>query len=88
MPELKEVFDMVTKQTEPEVDSWREQEQRQRQTARNRRIGAFALVAAIAAVAAVIAISAMRPEIGTAPAVRQRSGKKPRTWSSISKPAS
>ena len=62
MPELKEVFDMVTKQTEPEVDSWKEQEQRQRQMARNRRIGAFALVAAIAAVAAVIAISAMRPD--------------------------
>ena len=55
MPELKEVFDMVTKQTEPELDSWK-QEQRQRQAARNRRIGALALVAAIAAVAAVIAI--------------------------------
>jgi Tol biopolymer transport system component len=62
MPELKEVFEMVTKQTEPEVDSWKEQEQRQRLMARNRRIGAFALVAAIVAVAAVIAISAMRPE--------------------------
>jgi Tol biopolymer transport system component len=75
MPELKEVFDMVTKQTEPEVDSWREQEQRQRQIARNRRIGAFALVAAIAAVAAVIAISAMRPDdrnrTGGPPAIRE-----------------
>ena len=62
MPELKEVFDMVTKQTEPELDSWKAQEQRQRQAARNRRIGAFALVAAIAAAAAVIAISAMGPD--------------------------
>ena len=28
MPELKEVFDMVTKQTEPDIDSWRDQEPR------------------------------------------------------------
>ena len=57
MPELKEVFEMVTKQSEPDLDSWREQEQRQRSTARNRRIGAFALVAAIGVVAIVIAIN-------------------------------
>ena len=62
MPELKEVFDMVTKQTEPELDSWKEQEQRQRQLTRNRRIGAFAVVAAIVAAAAVIAINAVRPD--------------------------
>ena len=47
MPELKEVFETVTRQTEPEVDSWREQEQRQRRFARNRRMGAVAVVAAI-----------------------------------------
>jgi Tol biopolymer transport system component len=47
MAELKEVFEMVTKQTEPDLDSWREQERRQRRTARNRRMGAIALVAAI-----------------------------------------
>ncbi|HEX6399988.1 MAG TPA: hypothetical protein VF108_05905 [Actinomycetota bacterium] len=47
MPELKEVFDMVTRQTEPEIDSWREQEQRQRRNARNRRVGAVAVTAAI-----------------------------------------
>ena len=62
MPELKEVFDMVTKQAEPELDSWKQQEQKQRRTARNRRIGAFALVAAIAAIAAVVAIGAMRSD--------------------------
>ncbi len=73
MPELREVFDMVTKQTEPEVDSWKAQEQRQRQMARNRKVGAFALVAAIAAVAAVIAISAMRPDD------RDRTGGRPVT---------
>jgi Tol biopolymer transport system component len=59
MPELKEVFGMVTKQTEPDVDSWRQQEQRQRRTARSRRVGAFALVAAIGIAATVIAIRAI-----------------------------
>jgi Tol biopolymer transport system component len=58
MPELKEVFEMVTKQTEPDLDSWKQQEQKQRRTARNRRVGAFALVAALGIVAAVIAINA------------------------------
>lgn len=61
MPELKEVFDMVTKQTEPDVDSWKEQERRQRRIGQSRRVGAFALVAAIAAVAVVIASIVMRP---------------------------
>lgn len=59
MPELKEVFNMVTKQAEPDLDSWRDLEQRQRRTARNRRLGVFALVAAIGLVVAVIAIKAI-----------------------------
>ena len=75
MPELKEVFEMVTKQIEPDVDPWKEQEQRQRQMARNRRAGAFGLVAAIAAAAAVIAISAIRPDdrdrTGGPPTIRE-----------------
>jgi len=58
MPELKEVFDMVTKQAEPEVDSWREQEQRQRRHARNRRAGAIAVAAAIV-IALVLAVLAL-----------------------------
>ena len=62
MPELKEVFEMITKQTEPDLDSWKEQERRQRRTARNRRVGAFALVAAIGIVAGVIAINAIDTE--------------------------
>jgi Tol biopolymer transport system component len=48
--ELREVFEMVTKQTEPDHDSWREQERRQRRVARNRKIGAIALSAALAVV--------------------------------------
>jgi Tol biopolymer transport system component len=57
MPELKEVFDMVTKQTEPDVSSWNNQERRQRRSVRNRKIGAFAVVAALFAVAAIAAIT-------------------------------
>ena len=72
MPELKEVFDMVTTQTEPDLDSWREQEQRQRSTARNRRIGAFALVAAIGIVAIVIAINTIGAD-----EVEQTTGRQP-----------
>jgi hypothetical protein len=56
MPELKEVFDMVTKQTEPDLDSWNQQEQRQRRTVRNRKIGAFALVAALGVAAGLISM--------------------------------
>jgi Tol biopolymer transport system component len=51
MAELREVFEMVTKQTEPDLDSWKEQQDRQRRRGRNRRIGAFVVAAAIVAVA-------------------------------------
>ena len=58
MPELKEVFEMVTQQSEPDLDSWNEQEERQRRTARNRKVGVFALAAAIAVVAVVVMLRA------------------------------
>jgi Tol biopolymer transport system component len=72
MPELKEVFEMVTKQTEPDVDSWRQQEQKQRRTTRNRKVGAFAMVAALLVVAVIVAIAlpqdARRPtDVGVQP---------------------
>jgi hypothetical protein len=57
MPELKEVFEMVTKQTEPDLGSWNDQEQRQRRSVRNRKIGAFAIVAAVVAGAAILAFT-------------------------------
>jgi Tol biopolymer transport system component len=58
MPELKEVFDMVTKQTEPDLDSWNQQEHRQRRAARNRKIGGLVVAAAvIGAVALVLSLS-------------------------------
>jgi hypothetical protein len=37
--ELREVFEMVTKQAEPDVDAWRDQERRQRRKSRNRKLG-------------------------------------------------
>ena len=47
MSELREVFEMVTKQTEPDLDAWRDQERRHRRAARNRKAGAIVLVAAL-----------------------------------------
>jgi hypothetical protein len=47
MPELKEVFEMTTKQVEPDVDAWREQEGRQLKSTRNKKIWALAVAAAI-----------------------------------------
>jgi hypothetical protein len=67
MSELREVFDMVTKQTEPDVDAWKEQERRQRRTSRNRRLSALALVAAIGIVAVVVVIRAADEGTGTQP---------------------
>lgn len=61
MPELKEVFEMTTKQMEPDVDAWRDQEGRQRRTARNRKVGAFAVAGAIVVAAAVVLVVANRP---------------------------
>jgi hypothetical protein len=67
MSELREVFEMVTKQTEPDVDAWREQERRQRRTSRNRKLGALAVAAAIGIVAVVVVIRAVNEGTGTQP---------------------
>jgi hypothetical protein len=47
MPELKELYDLVTAHAEPDLDAWREQERRQRTTTRNKGLGAYALAAAL-----------------------------------------
>jgi hypothetical protein len=61
MPDLREVFEMTTKQMgEPDLDSWQEQERRQRQASRNRKIGAFAVAGVI-----VVAVVAVAVIIGT-----------------------
>jgi hypothetical protein len=67
VPELREVFEMVTKQTEPDLDAWREQERRQRRASRNRRLSALALAAAIGIVAVVVVIRAVDEGTGTQP---------------------
>jgi Tol biopolymer transport system component len=56
MPELREVFEMATKQVEPDVDAWRVQQDRQRRRSTNRKLGAYAVVLVLAIAAALIAI--------------------------------
>ncbi len=67
MSELREVFEMATKQAEPDVDSWREQERRQRRKSRNRKLGGLAIAAAIGIVAVVVVIRAADEGTGTQP---------------------
>lgn len=57
MPDLKEAFEMVKQQTEPDQDSWAEQERRIRQSQRKRKYGALALVAALAVMMAIVVAS-------------------------------
>jgi Tol biopolymer transport system component len=57
MPDLREVFEMVKQQTEPDQDSWAEQERHIRQQQRKRKYGAIALVAALAVVVTVVVAS-------------------------------
>ena len=54
MSDLREVFEMVTKQVEPDQDEWRKLEDRRRRSERNQKLGVYALVAAIALVAVVV----------------------------------
>jgi Tol biopolymer transport system component len=69
MPDLREVFEMTTKQMgEPDVDSWREQEKRQRNANRNKKVGAFAVAAAIVLVAVVWIVGIRGGEDTTTPA--------------------
>ena len=73
MPELREVFEVTTKQMgEPDLDSWRQQQERQRRTSRNKRLGALAVAAAIGLVAVVVVIRAADDGTGTQPAVQPR----------------
>jgi dipeptidyl aminopeptidase/acylaminoacyl peptidase len=69
MPDLREVFEMVKQQTEPDKDSWAEQERTIRNAQRKRKYGALALVAALAAVIAVVVASNLdADDQGVAPA--------------------
>ena len=69
MPDLREVFEMVKQQTEPDQDSWAEQERRIRSSQRKRKYGALALVAALAALIAIVVASNLdADDQGVAPA--------------------
>lgn len=60
MPDLREVFEMTTKQMgEPDLDSWREQENRQRKATRNRKLGAIAVTAALLIAGVVVGVSTL-----------------------------
>jgi Tol biopolymer transport system component len=67
MAELREVFEMTTKQVEPDLDSWKDQERRQEQRRRRRRLGAFAVAAAIGVAAvALVLVSNQSQDASTA----------------------
>ncbi len=68
MAELREVFEMTTKQIEPDQDSWREQQRKRDRSSRNRRLGAFTGVAAMLVLAVVAVVSAW-PEATAPPSV-------------------
>ena len=53
MSEMREVFEMVTKQTEPDLGSWKQQERHQRKRAQRRKAGAFVVVASLVVVGGV-----------------------------------
>jgi dipeptidyl aminopeptidase/acylaminoacyl peptidase len=55
--ELREVFEMITRNTEPDRDAWEEQERRQRRAARTRKLGAIGLVAALMVAGIVFAVT-------------------------------
>ena len=65
MPEIREVYEMVTKQKPPEPGALERQQKRQVRTARNRKIGSFAVAAAIGVAALVVVIQARDEGTGT-----------------------
>jgi len=68
MPELREVFEMTTKQVEPDVEAWREQEGRQHRQSMRRRIGTYVVVAAMFVVASLFVVRILdRSHEGTTP---------------------
>lgn len=69
MPDLREVFEMTTRQMgEPDLDSWREQERRQRNASRKKKLEVFAVAAAIAVVAVVWIVGTRGGQDTTTPA--------------------
>lgn len=67
MPEMREVFEMVTKQTEPDLDAWKQQERRQRRSSRIRKVSAISIAAAIGIAAVIVVIRSAGDGTGTQP---------------------
>jgi Tol biopolymer transport system component len=77
MSELREVFEVTTKQMgEPDLDSWREQERRQRNVTRNKKLGAIAMAAALMIAGVVIGVSALSSD-GRQPASNESDPTRP-----------
>ena len=64
MPDVREVYEMITKQKPPEPGALERQQKRQVRTARNRKFGALA-AAAVIGLAAVVVIVTNRPGTNT-----------------------
>lgn len=78
MADVREVFEMTTKQIDPDLGAWNEQERRHRRAARNKKIGTFVVVVAIG-IAAIAAIVANRESAGTTPAGDRQPSLNPTT---------
>lgn len=68
MPDVREVYEMVTKQKEPAPGALQRQQRRQIRTARNRKIGAIAAAAAIVVAGVVVILGFRGGQTGTTPA--------------------
>jgi hypothetical protein len=68
MPDVREVYEMVTKQKEPEPGALERQQKRQVRSGRSKRFGAFAVAAAIAVAAVALVLETRRTENRARPA--------------------
>jgi Tol biopolymer transport system component len=64
MPDVREVYEMVTKQKPSDTGALERQHTRQIRTMRNRKVGAFAVVAALLGIAAIVAVNTL-PDRGS-----------------------
>jgi hypothetical protein len=74
MPDIREVYEMVTKQKPPEPGALERQQKRQVRTARNRKIGSFAVAAAIGVATLVVVIQARNENGSTQPGAQANGG--------------
>lgn len=68
MPDIREVYEMVTKQKPPEPGALQRQQKRQVRVARNKKVGAFAVAAVIGLLAVVLILTTRPADDTTTPA--------------------